>query len=65
MPISFNLLDEIAIAVLVRLKQATSKIKMPMAADPMISDEGGAAHVQERTTSATIASCHRRKMIER
>ena len=35
-----------------------------MAADPMISDEGGAAHVQERTAVGHVAACHRRKMIE-
>jgi hypothetical protein len=52
MPISFNLLDEIAIAVLVRLKQATSKIRILIVADPITILEGGAAHVPERTTSA-------------
>ncbi len=48
-PISLSLLDEIAIAVFVKLKQAIKRIKIPITIEPIMADEGGATHVEAST----------------
>ena len=49
-PISLSLRDEIAIEVLVKLKHAINKIIMPLTAEPITAEMGGAPQVLERVS---------------